>query len=194
MKAELRREMRRRLSAPRGEIILPVGEDEPFIPKGTKTLFAYLAHSGEIDAAALIDDAIARGISVAAPSVVSEGHLEFRAIGGSQGPFKTGAYGIREPLETAPKLWPGALGPEAFPVVILVPALAFSRSGDRLGRGAGYYDRFLTQFLAENAVERRRILLIGACHSFQIVETVPVESHDIPVDCILTEKGCIVCS
>ena len=114
--------MRRRLSAPRGEIVLPVGEDEPFIPKGTKTLFAYLAHAGEIDAADLIDDAIARGITVAAPAVVSEGHLEFRAIGGSHGPFKTGAYGIREPVETASKLWPATLRDEAFPVAILVPA------------------------------------------------------------------------
>ena len=186
--------MRRRLSAPRGETTLPIGEDEPFIPKGTKTLFAYLAHAGEIDAADLIDNAIARGITVAAPAVVAEGLLAVRANGASTGPFKTGAYGIREPVETASKLWPGTLRDEAFPVAILVPALAFSRAGDRLGRGAGYYDRFLTRFLAENAVDRRRILLIGACHSFQIVETVPVESHDIPVDCILTEKGCIVCS
>ena len=194
MKAELRREMRRRLADPRGEASLPVGEDEPFIPKGTKTLFAYLAHAGEIDAADLIDNAIARGITVAAPAVVAEGSLEFRAIGGSSGPFKTGAYGIREPVDSARKLWPGALSEEDFPVAILVPALAFSRSGDRLGRGAGYYDRFLSRFLAEHARDRRRILLVGACHSFQVVETVPVESHDIPVDCILTEKGCIVCS
>jgi 5-formyltetrahydrofolate cyclo-ligase len=81
-----------------------------------------------------------------------------------------------------------------FPVLILVPGLAFDRLGNRLGRGAGYYDRFLESFFASYPEKRDEITLAGVCHSFQIVERVPVAAHDIPVDCLLTENGCILCS
>jgi len=81
----------------------------------------------------------------------------------------------------------------AFPLLILIPGLAFDKNGDRLGKGAGYYDRFLTEFLARYKDRRAEITLAGACHGFQIVERVPTESHDIPVDCLLTERNAILC-
>lgn len=200
MKGELRALMRALLREMRETVYLTAALGNrkrtaaPSIPEGTKTLFTYLAHEGEIDPSTVIDDALARGIAVAAPAVLPNGDLAFRAIASSSGPFHTGAYGIREPLAEAKTLWPGALTDADFPLVILVPGLAFAPTGARLGRGAGYYDRFLARFLAENETRQDSILLAGACHSFQIVEALPTESHDIPVDCILTEKGCIVCT
>lgn len=199
MKGERRARMRALLGVPRNVVYLPVGIESrnnttaPSIPEGTKTLFTYLAHAGEIDPSRVIDDAIARGITVAAPAVLANRELEFRAIDSSSGPFLTGAFGIREPLTGAKTIWPGKLQDADFPLVILVPGLAFAQTGARLGRGAGYYDRFLSRFLTENESRQDSITLIGACHSFQIVESLPAEPHDIPVDCILSENGCIVC-
>lgn len=202
MKDRLRAAMRARLKSVSEVVYLPVGIEPPIIPLTVKTLFAYLAFGGEIDASLLIDDAINRGVAVAVPRVLKTGEprknasrdLEFREIGSSRGPFARGAYGIPEPEADAALRWPGSLPESAFPLAVLVPALAFDARGNRLGRGAGYYDRFLADLLSRHTREREAglITLIGACHSFQIVETVPVEEHDIRVDCIACEKGCIV--
>ena len=197
MKDSLRAGMRSRLKSVSEIVYLPVGIQVPIIPPTAKTLFAYLAFGGEIDPSRLIDDALARGITVAVPRVIKTGDirdLEFRKIDSARGPFLRGAYGIGEPPSDAPLLWPAPIPASAFPLAVLVPALAFDRSGNRLGRGAGYYDRFLDALLRTCAREREAglITLIGACHSFQIVDSVPVEPHDIGVDCIACEKGCIV--
>ena len=187
MKGEIRTCMRALLGALRETVYLPVGigsrksTTTPSIPDGTKTLFAYLAHGGEIDPSRLIDDAIERGITVAAPAILSNKELEFRTIDSSAGPFRTGAFEIREPLTDAKTVWPGTLQDADFPLVILVPGLAFAQTGARLGRGAGYYDRFLSRFLAENESQQDNIILIGACHSFQIVDSLPAEPHDVPL-------------
>jgi len=89
----------------------------------------------------------------------------------------------------AEKMAPGAKGPlepeegipAPLPDLILVPGLAFARDGRRLGRGGGYYDRWLAT--------QRGIPTFGICFSCQLVETLPVEPHDIHVDAILTESG-----
>ena len=62
--------------------------------------------------------------------------------------------------------------------VIIVPCMAYDKMGYRLGRGKGYYDRYLSE-LADN-------YKIGICFPWQIVEKLPVESHDMRVDEVLT--------
>lgn len=65
--------------------------------------------------------------------------------------------------------------------VALVPGVAFTSAGDRLGRGGGYYDRLLAQL--PPAVRR-----IGVCHPLQIRDTLPVEDHDVAVDELLVRS------
>ncbi|MDP7070140.1 MAG: 5-formyltetrahydrofolate cyclo-ligase [Phycisphaerales bacterium] len=79
--------------------------------------------------------------------------------------FEAGRHGIREPRDPSP------VAAEAL-AVILVPGLAFDASGGRLGRGAGFYDRFLPRLSQD-------CLVIGVCHAEQVVEVVPVD----PLDC-----------
>ncbi len=67
------------------------------------------------------------------------------------------------------------------PEWVLVPGLGFDLAGGRLGRGKGYYDRFL---------ESHEALRIGLCWSEQILQKVPLESHDCLMDFIITEKFC----
>lgn len=67
------------------------------------------------------------------------------------------------------------------PEWVLVPGVGFDLNGARLGRGKGYYDRYLETFLG---------LKIGLAASLQLVTEIPVESHDCHMDFIITEKFC----
>jgi 5-formyltetrahydrofolate cyclo-ligase len=66
--------------------------------------------------------------------------------------------------------------------LILVPGLAFTSRGERLGRGGGYYDRLLARISAE-------VPRIGVAFACQIVERLPIEPHDAAVDCVVSEDG-----
>ena len=87
-----------------------------------------------------------------------------------------GAYGILEPKETE------AYQDEAN-ALCLVPGLAFSADGARLGYGKGYYDTFFAQ---------HPVLKLGLCYDFQLVPQVPTQPHDVRMDGILTDKRLVL--
>jgi 5-formyltetrahydrofolate cyclo-ligase len=70
--------------------------------------------------------------------------------------------------------------------VVLTPAVALDRTGGRLGRGGGDYDRLLP------ALRARGWTIVGVCHAAQVQERLPLEAHDAPVDAILTDDGLLV--
>lgn len=82
-----------------------------------------------------------------------------------------GAFGIDEPPRTRP-CEPCELD------LLLVPGVAFTAAGLRLGRGRGYYDRYLAQPLFRAAT-------VGVCYRHQLVDMLPAEPHDRPVDCVV---------
>ena len=86
-------------------------------------------------------------------------------------PFAVGDFNIMEPQN---RPYTGGYD------LIVVPVMAFDSAGNRLGRGKGYYDRFLSQHLA--------VPKIGICFSFQLVGAVPTEANDIRMDEVLTGK------
>jgi len=88
-------------------------------------------------------------------------------------PLAAGRYGISEP---------GADRPEVAPSILLVPMLAFDRTGHRLGYGAGYYDRTLDGLRRHGPV-----LAVGIAFAAQEVEAVPCADHDERLDWIVTE-------
>jgi len=69
--------------------------------------------------------------------------------------------------------------------VCLVPGLAFTRTGYRIGYGGGYFDRFLAAFKGVS---------VGLAYALQVVDTVPVLPHDTPVDLLVTEEGAVDCA
>ena len=89
--------------------------------------------------------------------------------------LEPGSYGILEPKKD--KIIEMLI--ESIDIII-VPGVGFDELGCRLGHGAGYYDNLLKKSI--NATH------IGLAFEFQIVEKVPIESHDLPVDIIITEK------
>ena len=69
-----------------------------------------------------------------------------------------------------------------WPDLIVVPGLAFTRTGDRLGQGGGWYDRFLS-------ARSRHAVAIGVGFDLQVVDELPVEEHDVRVDAVVTESS-----
>ena len=67
-----------------------------------------------------------------------------------------------------------------WPDLILVPGLAFTAAGDRLGQGGGWYDRLLADV-------RSDCVTVGVCFAEQIVDVLPTEPHDVPVDFVVTD-------
>lgn len=68
--------------------------------------------------------------------------------------------------------------------MIIVPAVAYDRKGNRVGRGKGYYDRLL---------KRTRAMKVGVAYDFQVFDEIDAERHDIPVDIVITENGIYHC-
>ncbi len=79
-------------------------------------------------------------------------------------------YNIAEPIGEA-------LNDESLIDLVLIPGMAFDVKGNRMGRGAGYYDRILKRTL--------RALKVGVAFKFQMVEQIPVEAHDVPMDLVI---------
>ena len=90
--------------------------------------------------------------------------------------LRKGAFGILEPADQSAPFTGSAID------LMLVPGVAFDRNGNRLGRGRGFYDRLLHQLTA---------LKFGICFDFQLIPEVPVESFDIGMDAVITEKEVI---
>lgn len=95
-------------------------------------------------------------------------------------------FGIPEPdVPAARRLAPGDMD------VILLPLLAFDRHGNRLGTGGGWYDTSLAFLLG--AQRPTAPLLVGIGYAFQQVETIAIESWDVPLDYVATDEALLAC-
>ena len=82
-----------------------------------------------------------------------------------------GKFGVREPAASCAEIPLNQFD------LVLIPGLAFDLSGNRLGRGQGFYDRILAEASG---------IKCGICHNFQLLEKIPTEAHDAPVDFVFT--------
>jgi 5-formyltetrahydrofolate cyclo-ligase len=117
------------------------------------------------------------GAKLALPIVAGKGKpLTMRAFTFGD-VLASGVWGIREPKPEAP---------EVFPDILLVPLLAFDRSGHRIGYGAGYYDMTITALRA-----RKSVAAVGIAFAAQEVAQVPSTPRDARLDLVLTEREVI---
>ena len=141
-----------------------------------QTILAYYALPDEVDTHALLDELVAEGKTVLLPKVLDEETMELRRYTGRDS-LQEGAYHIMEPITGGRFFCYDDLTKEPSPCyqidIALIPGLAFDAQGHRLGRGKGYYDRFLSAFKGQT---------IGVCFDFQKVAEVPVDAHDVSVD------------
>jgi 5-formyltetrahydrofolate cyclo-ligase len=137
-----------------------------FLAANTVMLFANLPD--EIGTFSLIDKCITMGKKVFLPVINGDDMTacEFK------GEYKIGKYDIKEPLTPHSSL----LTPNSIDF-ILVPGVAFSPNGYRLGRGKGYYDKFLSKY--------SNLFTVGVCFREQFYLDIPTEPHDIPMQRVL---------
>lgn len=139
-----------------------------------KTILCYYPIRREPNIIPLVRHAQELGKTVCFPiSHVNERRLSFHAIS-DLSELTMGAYGIPEPPSELPEIT------DFSDSLCLVPALAFDKSGLRLGYGGGYYDRFLFEFKGFS---------MGLAYSGFFVDTLPADPHDAKVDIIITENG-----
>ncbi len=148
------------------------------------SLLAYLAFGYELDADPVIKAAIDEGKYVYVPKV-SGNLMSFHQVKSLEEPFEKGVFGIREPLGSSSE-WNARSSPG--PTLVLVPGLAFDKNGGRLGRGGGYYDRFLSRIRYEAGTSGEQApLCIGYAYKELITGNVPLEKTDEFIDGLVTD-------
>ena len=145
----------------------------------TESLHCYIgALPGEVRTNQIIERAWRSHKTVICPRVRAHGQLEHRQVS-DWSQLRRSAFGLLEPdPDLAPPIQHGASE------IILVPGVAFSLDGQRLGMGGGYYDRFL------RCTDATRI---GLAFELQLQDAIPQSEHDEPVDLIVTELRVISC-
>lgn len=133
----------------------------------------FVSLPSEIDTTPLIEDALLGGKRLCVPLCTAPGQMELHEIDG-MGDLAPGTAGILEPRPETPLVSPG----EVF--LSIVPCTACSPDGLRLGKGGGYYDRFLAGYRG-----------IAATLSYEalLVDDIPMDVHDMPVPLVVTERG-----
>ena len=136
--------------------------------KNADSIYGYLPYNQEIRTVPILEQALLDGKKVAVPKVYGD-TMRFIWLQ-DLSRVEKGYAGIPEPVEDGPI----ADDPKA---LVLMPGLAFDQNGNRMGYGGGYYDKFLAQEPNHPTV--------ALCYGFQMVEHIPVEEYDIPVNCVL---------
>ena len=135
-----------------------------------QTMFCYVSCDGEISTFPIIRYFLKAGKKVAVPKCIAPGIMEARVIQ-SLDDLKPGIFGIPEPPDDSEIL--------VSPELCLLPCIACTADGIRLGHGSGYYDRYLAQH-----PEMQRVILAG---SWQILDALPYEPFDIRCEYIVSE-------
>lgn len=142
--------------------------------QSARTILAYLSYRQEPDLSLLWT--VSQSIRWGLPRCVGKELVFHKCDPANSTHFKTGAYGIQEPLPALPILQPETVD------LILVPAVACDRQGYRLGYGAGYYDRLFAKS------EWAKIPAIGIMFHHALLENIPRDSWDRPLQSICTEQ------
>ena len=143
----------------------------------------YLASEGEPDLDGVARGLRERGRVVCAPRVGWEDRsMSPRALTGAAGEIEIRRHGVGEPSASCAEVALDAIG------VVLTPGVAFDRRMARLGRGSGFYDRFLAEWRRSRAGAH---VACGVGFTCQLVHLVPTEAHDALLDAVVTPVGVI---
>ena len=151
------------------DLSLPVLDRLRPLLRNATVVMAYYSLPDEVCTRQLLDELVADGKMVLLPKVLDDETMELHRYE-SSADLREGAFHIMEPV--------GAPFTDYDQIVVaLIPGVAFDAEGHRLGRGKGYYDRFLQSLPS--------VKKIGVCFDFQKVESVPAEAHDVVVDIVV---------
>ena len=142
---------------------------------GKNRISAYLAINNEVDTNELIDKLIEKGSTILIPAYFEQDCQYHLTQFENWRDLEQGPQGIWQPSNAKP------IDPKNLEVSIL-PGIAFSKKGVRLGYGKGIFDKLLY---------RSKALKIGLAYDFQIIDEVPQEKHDLVMDVVVTEERVI---
>lgn len=143
-----------------------------------QVILGYLAFGRELSVDIILEQALKDGKLVTVPQIISNTEFEAVRLKSMDG-FVLDRYGIRSVAEPCELVAPELIN------LILVPGVAFSFAGARLGMGAGYYDRFLRR--------ANRAATIGVAYGELLTENLPMDKYDIYMQTIVTEQGLRSC-
>lgn len=141
--------------------------------QAAQTVFCFVGVRREIDTRPILEQALAAGKTLCVPLCVDKGVMEPRLVT-DLSQLREGIYGLLEPPFDAPLV---AVDEIDFAIL---PCTTCNHQGQRLGKGGGYYDRFLSHYRGGTVM---------LCREKLIREEIPVEPHDYPVPWVLTERG-----
>ena len=141
----------------------------------SQTVLFYASFDGEVETFDMMKQAQDLGKRIALPAIrLEEKKIVPQAVNDLKEDLETGPYGVAQPKpDRAVSIKMDDID------LCVVPGVAFDRNHRRLGRGAGYYDRFLSALSP-------KIPSIGLAFDFQIVPSLPREEHDVPVTRVIT--------
>lgn len=152
------------------QIFQKIEQTQEFI--NAKCILAYYSFPGEVVTHGFIEEYVNKK-KIILP-VVQKDRLVLKAYTNADD-LKLSAFGIPEPT-----------GEEFLDYdqidLAIIPGMVFDRSLNRIGRGKGYYDRLLPKL---------RSYFMGICYSFQLKNEIPVEAHDIPMNCVISQNEII---
>lgn len=138
-----------------------------------KTVFCFVSMERELNTSTLLDGILADGKTLVVPRVLAMGKMALHPIT-SLDTLKKSRFGIPEPAEDIPTVSPQDVD------FTVVPCLSATLAGARLGRGGGFYDRFLADYTGNTAL---------VCFHQLLSESVPMDSWDVQLPVVVTEKG-----
>ncbi|GMO31114.1 MAG: 5-formyltetrahydrofolate cyclo-ligase [Termitinemataceae bacterium] len=147
--------------------------------KSYKRVLIYLSMPDELDTSALLDAAFAQGKEVYSPKVESGTSMRFFRVSRDEKSWVVGAFDIREPAGKEEDVFK----PEDGSALVISPGLAFDRTGNRMGRGKGYYDRFYEKLFAASPSSA----CCALCMTCSLIDDVPTEQFDRKVNAICTQ-------
>ena len=139
--------------------------------KEAKTVFCFVSMAGEPQTKAILENALKSGKRLAVPRCLDDGEMEAVVIT-SLSQLEPGTMGILEPVY--------GLATVDFEDIdmAVVPGLAFTASGERLGQGGGFYDRFMA---------RTHAFTCGICYGVFVYDSLPLDELDMAVKAVVTE-------
>ena len=147
--------------------------------RDAKNIFIYISYDSEINTKEIINKALIDNKKIYVPRTEFKTRLMDAVEIISLDNLIESEYGILEPSIEEPHIEPNELD------LIVVPGVAFDRNGGRMGYGAGFYDRYFKKISKD---KMKKIVKLALAYDFQILEDVPMNEQDVPVNYIITEK------
>ena len=157
------------------------------IYRKAKTILFYMPLKTEPNIFKIIEDAFSQKKECYIPKITDETTMNFFLLENEKSileQVESGFYGILEPKENLPQLQIEDLAKKD-DILILIPAMAFDKNKNRIGKGKGFYDRFLSKIFVNS---QRNITLAGISFDCFILDKIPTEKNDMKVDFIISDS------